>query len=105
MGASSTWNRATSARSHRSPSQAVVALVTAYAIAALLRGGSPISAVLPGPLGEGCYACPLPLGSTPGRAACRGDPESVACCAGEPAGQGEDVLGEFGWVEDLEFGA
>ena len=24
--------------------------------------------------------------------------------AGEPAGQGENVFGEFGWVEDLELG-
>jgi hypothetical protein len=30
---------------------------------------------------------------------------SVACGAGEPASQGEYVVGEFGWVEDLELGA
>jgi hypothetical protein len=30
--------------------------------------------------------------------------ESVARRAGEPAGQGENVLGEFGWVENLELG-
>jgi hypothetical protein len=37
--------------------------------------------------------------------ACCGDSdESVARRAGEPAGQGENVLGEFGWVEDLELG-
>ena len=29
---------------------------------------------------------------------------SVACGAGEPASQGEYVVGEFGWVEDLELG-
>ena len=40
------------------------------------------------------------------RLACRGDlGGSVACCAGEPAGQGEDVLGELGRIEDLKFGA
>ena len=35
---------------------------------------------------------------------CGDSGESVACRAGEPAGQGENVLGEFGWVEDLELG-
>ena len=29
----------------------------------------------------------------------------MAYRAGEPAGQGEDVLGQFGRVEDLELGA
>jgi hypothetical protein len=37
-------------------------------------------------------------------ARCGDSDESVARRAGEPAGQGEYVLGESGWVEDLELG-
>jgi hypothetical protein len=37
-------------------------------------------------------------------ARCGDSGESVACRAGQPAGQGENVLGEFRWVENLELG-
>jgi hypothetical protein len=43
-------------------------------------------------------------GDSDGRLAVGNSGESVACRAGQPAGQGENVLGEFGWVEDLELG-
>ena len=42
------------------------------------------------------------MGASSGRSSCTD--ESVARRAGEPAGQSENVLGEFGWVEDLELG-
>ena len=37
-------------------------------------------------------------------ARCGDSGESVARRAGQPAGQGENVLGEFRWVENLELG-